>query len=107
MGFKDMIQRDIKNIFLNQEQFGETHVVDGKEMSIIIDDNELLERENKVKTMAEGLHTKQLLVYVSAEDFGQEPLIGRMLELDGELYKVAGVSNELGIYAITLEENEA
>lgn len=107
MGFKDMIKEDVKDIFLNPEEFGEPHMVDGKEMTIIIDDNELVEREKKVQTMAEGLHNRQLLIYVSAEDFGPEPLINRLLELDGNYYTVTDVSNEGGIYAISLEANES
>lgn len=105
MSFKDDIQEDIKTIFLNSDEFGEVHTVDGKEMVIIVDENELAEREAKVKTMAEGLHNKQLLIYVSKKDFGSEPLIDRLLELDGNYYTVTNVSNEMGIYAISLEEN--
>ena len=71
--FKEMIQNDLKEVFLNPEEFGESHVIDGKEMTIIIDENELVEREKKTITMAEGLHDKQLLIYVSEEEFGSEP----------------------------------
>lgn len=107
MSLKDIIQNDITNVFLNLEDFGELHTVDDKEMTIIIDDNELVEREKKRKTMAEGLHTRQLLIYVAVKDFGSEPLIGRLLELDGDSYMVTDVSSEMGIYAISLEANES
>ncbi len=105
--FKEMIQNDLKEVFLNPEEFGESHVIDGKEMTIIIDENELVEREAKVKAMAEGLHKKQLLIYVSAEEFGPEPLIGRLLELNGSCYTVANVTNESGMYSISLEARES
>lgn len=107
MGFKDMVQEDVKNIFLDPEEFGELHIVDGREMTIIVDENELIEREKKNKTLAEGLHKKQLLIYVSAEDFGAEPLVNRLLELDGVYYTVTDVSSEMGMYAISLEDNES
>lgn len=107
MSFKEMVNRDIKNIFLNPDEFGETHIVDGREMTIIIDENELVEREKKMKTLAEGLHEKQLLVYVSKEDFGPEPLIKRLLDLDGICYTVTDVSDEDGIYSISLEVKES
>lgn len=108
MTFREMVQKDIKNVFLNPKEFGETHVIDGKEMTIIIDDNELLERKKgKTIAIAEGLHTRQLLIYVSIEDFGEEPLIGRLLELDGNDYTVLDVTNEMGMYTITLEVNES
>ncbi len=105
--FKEMIQNDLKNVFLNPDEFGETHMVDGKEMTIIIDEIELVRREARIKTMAEGLHKKQLLIYVSAEDFGKEPLIGRMLDLDGSYYEVKNVANEAGMYSISLEANRS
>ncbi len=105
--FKEMIQNDLKNVFLNPDEFGETHMVDGKEMTIIIDEIELVRREARIKTMAEGLHKKQLLIYVSAEDFGEEPLIGRMLDLDGSYYEVKDVANEAGMYSISLEVNRS
>lgn len=54
MNFKDMVQEDIKNIFLDPEVFGETHIVDGNEMTIIIDENELVEREQKVNKADKG-----------------------------------------------------
>ena len=46
--FQEMLSQDIKDIFLNPEEFGETHLVDGKEMVVILDDNELVERNDKV-----------------------------------------------------------
>lgn len=107
MNFKDMVRQDVKNIFLNPDVFGESHIVDGNEMTIIIDENELTEREKKMKTLAEGLHNKQLLIYVSEDDFGPEPLIGRLIELDGSYYTVTDVANEDGIYSISLEARES
>ena len=106
-GFKDMVQQDIRNAFLNPEEFGERHTVDGKEMDVIIDGNELVRREAKYMTMAEGLHTKQLLIYVSGEEFGELPLIGRLLKLDRKYYVVTDVADEGGMYSISLEANES
>ncbi len=105
--FQEMLSQDIKDIFLNPEEFGETHLVDGKEMVVILDDNELVERNDKVKIMAEGLHERRLLLYVSAEDFGPEPLISRQMELDGEYFTVSDVSSEGGMYGISLEANRS
>lgn len=105
--FKEMIQNDLKNVFLNPNEFGETHMIDGREMTIIIDEIELVKREARIKTIDKGLHKKQLLIYVSAEEFGEEPLIGRLLDLDGSYYEVKDVANEAGMYSISLEVNES
>lgn len=105
MCLKEMVQRDIKEIFLNPREFGEKHIVDGEEMDILIDENELVQRERKYKTMAEGLHARQLLFFVAAEDYGALPLVDRQMELDGEYYKVVDAVDEGGIYSISLEGN--
>ena len=47
MTFKELVQQDTKEIFLNFDEFGETHLVDGEEKVIIIDTNELVEREKR------------------------------------------------------------
>ncbi len=105
-GFKGMVERDIKNVFLNPLEFGEKHDIAGVEMTVLVDENELVQREKKYKNMAEGIHRKQLLVYVSAAEFGAPPPVGGMLELDGEYYEITDVADEDGIYSISLGGNE-
>ena len=43
LSFKDIIHNDIKQTFLNLEEFGETHEVNGTPMTIIFDDIEHVE----------------------------------------------------------------
>ncbi|MFR2108261.1 MAG: hypothetical protein ACLS41_11370 [Gallintestinimicrobium sp.] len=47
--FKDMVQADIKEIFLNFDEFGEIHTINGEEVLIIVDENELTEREKRTQ----------------------------------------------------------
>lgn len=42
--FKDVLRSDIKSVFLNFEEFGEEHEINGETVLIIIDENELTER---------------------------------------------------------------
>lgn len=107
MTFKDIIKQDIKNVFMNDKEFGELHTIDGKEMNVIIDSNEMLEREKRYKTHDDGLYTKQILIYVSKEEFGQLPAIGRLLKLDKKAYIITDAINEAGIYSIMLEANKS
>jgi hypothetical protein len=109
MTFKDVIADDNKNIFLNMDEFAETHSIDGKEMPCIIDNNEMLEREKRYrnsKTFAEGIYVKSLLIYVNAVDFGAMPAVGRALTFDQKRYIVTDAVNEDGIYSISLEANK-
>lgn len=103
MSFKDVIQSDINQLFINSQEFGEEHLVDGKTMNVMIDNNEQIEREKRETKMGEGLFIKQVLFYVSQEEFGKLPKIGRQMMFDSRKYLVKDAINEDGIYSISLE----
>ena len=43
--FKDLVAADIFDVFLNRQEHADTHTIDGKPMTVVVDENELLERE--------------------------------------------------------------
>jgi hypothetical protein len=47
MGFKEQLFKDIGNVFMNPDEFGESHTVDGKKMNVIVDNAEIIERSKK------------------------------------------------------------
>ncbi len=76
MSFKEILQQDIKQTFLNPDEFGEEHTVNGKPMVIVTDDLEIIEREKKMKSgiaSGDGMFARQVFFYVAAEDFGPLP----------------------------------
>lgn len=103
--FKELLQNDIKAVFLNPCEFGEAHTIDGKTMVAVIDDLENVEREKKMKSSMDGIYARQLFLYVAAADFGGFPDQGRIINLDGNIYTVVDATDEGGIYGITLEAN--
>ena len=105
--FKSLIQRDVSAVFLNHAEFGEVHTVNGKPMTVILDDNENIEREKRMKSSMDGIYARQILLYVSAEEYGAPmPAQGRTVSLDGKVYQVMDATDESGIYTITLEANK-
>ena len=105
--FKELIRRDVQEVFMNAEEFSEVHTVNGKEMPVQIDENEQIEREKRIGQHMEGIYMNQKLIYVSAAQYGPMPKQGSLLTLDGRMYKVADAVAEDGIYSITLEANRA
>ena len=103
-GFKELAAEDLRGVFLNPEEYGEAHVVDGKEMVIVVDGLEVVERSKKQREQGriEGIYEKQVLIYVARSDFGRLPVIGRTLKLDGSIYRIEDAIDEGGIYSITL-----
>lgn len=105
MTFKEQMAKDVGAVFLNPNEFGETHVVNGKEMVIIIDNNEQIEREKRVGQSTGGIYANQKLVYVAAVDFGELPKQGSKMLLDGEIYLVDDAIAEGDVYSITISAN--
>lgn len=101
--FKDVLRQDVKRVFLNIDEFGEMHDINGQEILVVIDENELIEREKRIKRDEGELHKKQLLFYVAAEDFGVLPSPGKTLRFDRKQYLITDADDEGGIYSISLE----
>lgn len=102
--FKEIAYEDIKNVFLNPEEFGEIHIVDGKRMVVSIDGMEVVERSKKQteRGRIDGVFERQIVMYVARSDFGRLPAIGREIILDKTRYRVQDAIDEGGLYSITL-----
>ena len=107
LSFKEILAQDVKQVFLNPAEFGETHLVNGEPMTIVLDDVENIEREKKMKSHMDGIYTRQVFFYVASADFGPLPKQGGMIDLDGQKYIVVDATDECGIYAITMETNKS
>lgn len=105
MGFKSQAKHDIRHIFLNDLEFAEKMLVDGKPMSVVVDDYSLTERTKGEHT--DGIYSAQLLVYVSVAEYGPRPKQNRLLNLAGRDYRIIKVEEDVGMYTFTLEANRA
>lgn len=102
--FKDCIASDVSSVFLNRLEFAELHTVNGKKIPVLMDENELLERDKaRMGTRIDGLYKSRRLIYVAQTDFGARPAIKASLTLDRVEYRVRDCTAEAGILAIELE----
>lgn len=110
MSFKELVEQDNRTVFMNLDEFADIHVINGKEMPCIIDNNEMIDREKRYQykrsLYADGVYLKEVLLYVKAEDFGPLPAVGRSLTLDKKSYIISDAIDEGGIYSISLEANK-
>lgn len=105
--FKDVARADIDNVFMNVDEFAGIHTVNGKKMSVIIDNNELIERAKRINSHMDGIYVKQTLIYVKAKDFGPLPAVGQVVNLDGKTFRVTDATNEDGLYSLHMEANRS
>ena len=107
--FKECVAADIPAVFLNKMEFADDHIINGKKMTALVDDNELQERDKfKLAGAAAGGtgYKATRMVYGAKADFGHRPALGVIVNLDGRDYRVTqGTTEEAGILAIALEAN--
>ena len=107
MSFKDEIKADAQKIFLNELEFADEHLVNGKQMTVLIDESEIIKKQKKEKSNMDGIYTRKILMYVCPEDFGPLPAQGAAVRLDGQTYLVTDAVDEYGVYSITMEANRS
>lgn len=105
--FKHLLHQDIYNVFFNFDEFAEKHDVNGYMIPALIDEMENIEREKKMKSHMDGIHARQILLYVPACEMDGLPAQGKLLTLDGRRYIVVDSVDEGGVYSITLEANRS
>ncbi len=95
--FRDMVTADRDAVFLDLEYFGETHTVDGNEITVVIDNDELRKREAEL-----GIAESDMLLFAKTEDLPAGKGSGESLNVDGRLYRITDRREDEGITSVTL-----
>lgn len=100
--FKDMVARDLDITILNTDEFAELHMVEGKEIPVVMDDDRLTTLK---KGQILGLVEADMLLMGKVSDFpdGMEP--GRLLNVDGRELIVTKASKDMGLIEAALSQN--
>ncbi|MDA3731665.1 hypothetical protein PBV87_09270 [Niameybacter massiliensis] len=104
MNLKKIIEEDLQNVFFNTNEFAEIHVLDDKEVPIIIDEDEIQKRRIQA---AEGTYVGEKLVLIQSKYFKRKPVEGRSLRLDHKEYFIVSCKETDGIFEITLGVNDS
>ena len=100
MSFKETISNDLFNVFMNVEEFGETHNIDGEDIACVVDDDKL--KDNSIKS---GTYKGEKLIYVPLTSLQGLYVQGAKISFDGEDFYVADVANDMGMITLTLTKN--
>lgn len=106
--FKDFAAADVVATFLNPNEFATLHNVDGIDMLVVVDEDVSNARtlnmglENAL-AYGEGLSVSVIRVYIDPLVYGERPVQGQRMVFDGVKREVLRVSDQDGLYAVTLE----
>lgn len=107
--FKDMVEADNKGVFLNMDEFGEKHNLNGADCQCILQNSAAVQAlsigEGMHKTYPE-LYGDDLVVNVEAGDLPEIPVYGQLFSVDDKNYLVDTVKEDMGMLTIGLVANE-
>ena len=104
--FKESLTQDL-DIFLNMDEFAEEHELNGVPTLCVVQsptDREIF-LQNRDYAGYDGIYGKQTIVHVKKSDLPELPPEQQVFYLDGEIYKVAQVIDDMGMVSIVLESN--
>lgn len=100
--FKEQVARDITAVFINPEEFADTHTIEGESVTCVVDQDERLELSG---ADAFGIDHSVVHVFVKSdvlEELGLDLGHGAHLNLDDKLYTVDSIEEQMGVSVITL-----
>lgn len=100
--FKEMVARDLDAVFLNVAEFAELHMVEGKEIPVVMDDDQLTTLK---KGQILGLVEADMLLMGKVSDFPADMEPGRLLNVDGRELIVSKSSRDMGLIEAALRQN--
>lgn len=111
--FKDCARLEVEKVFFNGDEHAETHLIDGKETLVILEEADLREHSSHWEAGAKqnfdtGLYTAHSILYIQVSDYGPKPKVGKHLVMDAgtdhqRTYEIVKCSEEDGVYRMTLK----
>lgn len=100
--FKEQVAADRLSVFLDVDFFGEMYRIEGKEIPIVLDTDELKERQNGQDLAVAESAT---LFYARVEDLPRRRAAGESLNVNGRECTVDDWKEDMGIATVALREN--
>ena len=101
MTLKDEIANDINLVFLALDDFAEEHLVDGKKILCVIDNDSLKTRQGTAEI---GIDESTLLLFAKVEDLPKKKK-GGLLNVDHKQYMIDDWKVNFGMAEIALSQN--
>lgn len=102
MSFKELIRKDLDAVFLNLDEFAELHRVEGKQIPVVVDNDQLIKlKQGQIL----GLVEADMLLMGKETDFPDDLEPGRLLNVDGRELIVTNTGKDMGLVEVALSQN--
>ncbi|MBR2848777.1 MAG: hypothetical protein IKB87_04920 [Clostridia bacterium] len=100
MSLAEQIERDVRDIFLNTNDFARPRQWNGQTVTVIEDRDKL----DDLKAKRDDLRQASKMLYISETDLSGMPVVGAGVTYEERRYRVMECSLEEGMYVILLGE---
>lgn len=100
--FKDFVESDITNVFVELTEFAEKAMIEGVEMDIVRDTDAILQSDKKNQVAA-----YDHIFHVASSYFTKAPQAGKQMDFNGEVYFIITVHENMGMLTIGLSRNKS
>ena len=107
MNFKEYVQHDIENTFVNDSEFASSVNINGVSVNVIEDKDQLLYR---IKKNYDGLVVGDVLFFISKDEYAKIPRVSatpsvrEAVSYNGRPCTIIDVNFQDGMYEIILEK---
>lgn len=107
ISFKEQLEADL-DIFINADEFAETHNINGQDVICVLEGLTTKEQITKANgTLAfDGISALTRVLHIKTADLHERLAHGNVVELDGETFRVGDAVEDNGITTITLEVDQ-
>lgn len=107
MTLKDLIAKDVEDVFFALDDFAETHRIEGKEVDIVIDVDRFVLFEHR--SDLPGIGPQDLVIFARTADLKGIPrrVVGSLLNIDGKDLVVQKWTENMGVSEIQLTQNRS
>jgi hypothetical protein len=105
VSFKDQIQQDLSDVFLNLDEFADLHRIEGKEVPVVIDSDIMAKLSKIGDNRIHGMDEADMVIMGKASDLPENLDPGRLLNLDGREVIVVTTTSEMGLVQIAVRQN--
>lgn len=100
--FKEELEEDLTQVFFNEAEYAENHIVEGKTIIAVIDDDiNVSKKDGVVLSLQKG----SIKLFAKDEDLPKRKSIGSLINLDGKEYFIDSWFSKNGMAEITCHAN--
>lgn len=102
MAFKESLDKDIRDTFLNGLEFAEEHEINGEMVKCVLDEERYqLKQSKRVNSLDnDGTYVDGLTIFIEESFFTYRPHAREVITLDGEDYYVLSCKKDMGVLEI-------